>query len=561
LPIFAQNDVDFPPSPEEIFALDVTLIAEDNGDAYIDNDQRRIAIYDTEDGTWRTFDFPFPANEPVSVRLDNPGRSDGRWLVTNTRGQSSQAWWLLDPNSGVYTPYEVLCNRRSYALWTLYVDENSGYTYLCNTETGALSIPLPDRHDSVPINWDAGYPYDVTLPSHSPDGRFIMVYGYDATLPDRFNSSIIYAYVYNTQTDAVSFLGELRGVVTDVWRWGDNYVALRQRYNLASYSRDQFFYTDLDNPQGLTSLANLRYYEDVDRYLGFRRDSETWLCMFIRFDPNNGHWEEFPQSIGCESDTIRQRLPGGTDYLITTTNRDEDTRPVSRTMTLLNPLTGDQTDLFTGEIEDWVVPRTQTDQLVLILDSSGMVDNHFDFPEYDFANYTLPTERVSHPYYAFFDLHTREIFHTIETDWEFYGMYVLEHCYVGNGIISDTCATTAAPTDDIIQLSNDRFIHYEVLTDSNGDGYRQYTLLAVHDGVIQRSVLPARPRFWLREIDTLILADTTVYEVSTGLRSAPLFSESQYTPSIVDVVDGRYLRIGVANRSVVYTVQLPQTNP
>ncbi|MBA3868177.1 MAG: WD40 repeat domain-containing protein [Anaerolineae bacterium] len=164
-----QADLPIPIDPKEIFTSSNAVKIVETLPLYV-ADQKQVSFYNYEKQQWFTYLYPkFPLAQreiPTAYFTENP---DGSYMLkvdyyipctdncevaggegdidfTPPRAAFTRERWHFELTTGQFTPFETICGDYARAIkgegeWV--VATSNSKLYLCNTETGQSSKPLP----------------------------------------------------------------------------------------------------------------------------------------------------------------------------------------------------------------------------------------------------------------------------------------------------------------------------------------------------------------------------------------------------------------------------------
>ncbi len=394
---YAQNTIPWPPDPKTLFADGVELVniatppdLPANEPPVADDDARVVRVYDNASNSW--YEYPYPDGVNTLSNGINV-RSDGS-IVLNLYSYSSQAdIWILDPQTGNFSLAEIVCQSRvkdlpGQGFW-LYVYSDS-QTRLCFTETGVESDPLPDD-----ILWLNGADFGVA-PSPTPDGTMVALAGFNMEgAPDGY--PVVYSYEVASGT--LTYLGTVDDYTGDVggnqfMKWVSDTQGIFYIGPSQESLRKQYYGFDVTQPDSLHSIYTgwlYDYHPDPARYeavttTAFLQDKtgaevpNHIPCQFMIYDAHDVH--NFTLGYDCSRATV---LQAGEGYFYVRIDSNPST--VS-TLVYLDPNTGEQTELVSGEIETLEGASPDGRYVLLGMDKNNhidAVDYFFDPPWYDWA--------------------------------------------------------------------------------------------------------------------------------------------------------------------------------
>lgn len=405
--LHAQESVPWPPDPSQIFALGVEVVSAevvtlqplpDDIRPTADDETRIVKAFDQTARTWKEFPYPTEAtilSENISVRPD--GNILFNWYYGSKPSAQWPDAWMLDPTTGVFSKPQTVCNGYIQDLsgngeWVIFVSESDHETRMCFTETGAESPPLPLPHN---MNWSLGYPLGDS-PDVSPDGKWVAFMGYanDDATPQAITD--VQVYSYNVVTHTINHLGE---VPFDNFsdgpgfrQWVSN-IRGTISYGPPQESVSDYYYTfDVTQPDSLELITigwmydyqenPLRYeYVTTDEFLEWKTGSHSdshVSCEFLLYDTDGVH--EYELGYDC---IFAHIVRTGNQYLYVRV--DENPSDFS-TLVQLDPDTGEQTDLFAGEIEGIESVSPDGHYALIVMDQSGQVDladSYFDYVSWE----------------------------------------------------------------------------------------------------------------------------------------------------------------------------------
>ncbi|MBC7871410.1 MAG: hypothetical protein H7Y09_11280, partial [Chitinophagaceae bacterium] len=179
--IRAQDEtIPWSPDPIEIFAPGVEVVSIEVLETSQQAEQTELEIVvDTQNRVVHTYDatteerrsYAYPANVELASRF-SPEVKDHRTIIFHTNYGAPKDDWLLNTDTGEFSRPELICSQYPAASgqgrWVIYDEPDSNAPgYLCHTETGERTPPLPNElNGNQPVIWKV----DVYL-TPSPNGE------------------------------------------------------------------------------------------------------------------------------------------------------------------------------------------------------------------------------------------------------------------------------------------------------------------------------------------------------------------------------------------------------
>lgn len=539
----AQDATEWPPDPETIFAPGVEVVEVKAIKPFADNQNRVLYIYEGQSQIWRV--YPFPPEIGAIRFIYDYGREDGKLGVGTDVNFDN---WLVEPDTGEFVRLPNLCKERypSFDLWVFYIDSPDGHTYLCNTETGRLSSPMPEN---------------ITI---STNDRIFVAPDYLSlvfTDRDQYPHNANKFYAYNIHDNQFLVLGtdkggeEIKGV-----KWIENNHVVIRSGDMPSWGSGNYYIANVNEPQSLTYIQNtsneypLYYSDELKRYKWIDYDASG--CNLVLFNPIDTSYENYPLdedlcSLGAE-------IPAHAgDQLYLVINRDNRFIPISVSLVRYNPFTRERTDLFTGEIELWTQMSPDGKYINLVLDDNGLIDTEADYEDYD----KVSVERLSHPQLAIFDLERQTIVYQIPVKWEWMPQYFFDWFDSDTSlVVSPAFSDVGGPTSVIVPLGKSYFVQRHLPTYCPDEAIScPDTLISINDDQITETGLPGSVEGFLSESGQLLLNEQgyQIYNLATG-STAPVFLDGRFDPYrmfVERIMDGNKFVVVIDN-AIAYTVQL-----
>jgi hypothetical protein len=522
-PLRGQDEAPWPPDPSEIFAEGVEILetriieptsSPQPSDLW-DDERRELYVVDSETGERRA--YPYPKNV-VSVQWPQV-LDDGSWLVPVKEiipdTDRLKSWvWSLDLISGAFSRYDWPCNPDDDLYvqtilenpWVFTKDSLTGYVYLCETDTGRVSEPLPE-------GWDWGLEQPVSV---SDEGRWLAFLACEADSICE-NTRV---FSYEIATGQLNILGAFASDYRLRFsRWVDSQVLIVAG-KMVEYANDvydySFYIVDAAQPDSLGYAFALsgvwsEYYDNPPRYeiVGNTEGDPNGLrCFWTVYTIGTRELATYDLGTLCKPEIGKV----GEDAYY----RDvPDYRSSSATLVRFNPITGERVDFFTGEIERVVWVSADEKYAELVLDSSGSVDI---YPYLPWDQWGTPTSARL----AYVDLTTDTILFDIPAGWT-------------------GTEGWAGPLSGIVHLGENRFMG--VVIDERSGSYA--SLFTLSDGeyvethLLDNVELYSRERllFWVD--GTHHSAGMSMYDVETEAITPVIkpFDSERYMVHFGDYVD------------------------
>jgi hypothetical protein len=413
--------------PADIFT-DAVEVVETLPILNADNNARMLWYFDPAEMEWRGYAYPeeIEAEEYPPVILQ---RSDGTYAISEEGfyGFSEfapEAIWILNPDTGEMTHPEEACGRMkdlpNEGIWIIYENPDDGLYYLCFTETGELSDPIPNN-----IQSDLCGEYWRRPTVVSPDSKWVVF------TDCAFDPNPVAIYAYETATRQFRFLGngaEVDNEIVEIERWLDNSTPIIFFSAIRNPSYHSIYVADLTQVNSAQLVARVLSFLDADYWPSYYDDPPRyeWVpsehdrnrpdgrdqdlhpsCQLHSFDLQTRTETVYPPISGvCGEGTV---IPDGSgDRLYRSVNTPAPGYPVpSATATIIrfNPATSKRDELYTGEIE-WLDGLSPSGTYaVFVTDDSGGVDVGESFT---WSQNYVWWEWIPSPRYALFDLTSNE---------------------------------------------------------------------------------------------------------------------------------------------------------
>jgi hypothetical protein len=412
----------WPPDPRQLFAPGVEIVSteiyprEEPPSSRPWDDKKRVVYVDDSSGTSKAFSYP---EQVVSAAW--PDKLDEQTVFVSVVEQipgstQTRPWlWILNPITGVWTPYQAHCGQQSLYKsdeitqnWIFYESKEDGNTYLCETATGKMSSPLPAN-----IDWYMGYNGSgYRAISISPDKKWLVFFG---SVPNDPNYYLMYAYSYEVASGKLNRLGGFAAFDNlQFERWVGTQVLI-DTSEMPEFSTRAVYIADVTHPDNLElAVSRVRFdpvfqenpprYDYVDGTEG-SLDAKKLECKWIIYTISDRKQREYDMGTLCEP------VIGKLGEIAYYRDLPFTNSPVA-SLVRFNPITGERKDLFTGEIEsiEWVSPDEH--YAILTLDTSGRVDT---IPYIDIVGYwpDMPNARLS-----YVDLQSKRVLFDIPAVWE-----------------------------------------------------------------------------------------------------------------------------------------------
>lgn len=384
----------FPPDPADLFdprlqLVDVELIPPI---PYTDDVLQQAFIYDLDAQTYQSFPFPAQIDELTGI---TPWEN-GKYLLVERLRRA----WIIDPRTGTITPHDMVCDNLipappAQGKWVALIgwDTQAGVQLdvrLCNTATGEITPPLPDD-----IDWYFPYPFPPVEVATSPDSNWLVLiasegegtFGRDTYTP------LAYAfYSYEIATGEVLRIGEVPirlNMDTDInmptiGGWVDDTHALVVHTLLGESAPNDFYNFDVTQAGSLSLFLQGWLQRSTRVYIDYNRSYQTLETSAQLQFITGSHFEFHQPCILSIYDThgFRQFELGydclaahffyadGAYYTV----RADANPSATSTLIRVDSLTGEITELFTGEIEGFVQLSPDGRYATLMMDDNGQVD-------------------------------------------------------------------------------------------------------------------------------------------------------------------------------------------
>lgn len=339
-----ESSIPWPPDPAEIFEERVEVVDTEFitylVEPFADNQRRVVHVYDEQTEVWRDFYYPNAVKQFVSDEDAIIRRQDGKYLFREgLYGQNYPwPWWLLNPNNGKFTLAATICNGEPLMLpgdgeWVISPAKvNASMYYLCFTETGELTKPLPDIE-----GWGWGV-YETRM---SPKRDWVLLYPGDC-------ASEIYGYEIST--------GKLITVGTyessdDCWlvSWVDDYHFVLRKEGTPEWSSRSVLVGDIRQADSLLSIGGYRwrpdYYDNPPRYEymdGLAENTGPYYCELEIISLETFQYSSYDLGEICWPNIL---LPNGNRLFL-----EEGTNDAADVLFSLDLESNQRIDLFEGQI-------------------------------------------------------------------------------------------------------------------------------------------------------------------------------------------------------------------
>lgn len=573
------------PDPSEIFADGVDVLSvefeADEFQPVIDNRLRELRVWDSNIQEWQRIPYPDEFSqirgvtkdgEQLILRVTETGTaSDGMplyalWIFnlvnrTFTRFESSCIDWNNDRSGGMvlnnmYSDAESIL-RTIHGRWVFYTDDRVGRTALCNTATGEMRGLLPQN---VPNWWS-------TL--ETPDGEWIIIFGGEAEY--RANGVRAQVYAYGMASGTSNYIGEMPIYeVFEYDQWiSDTQVVLYSGL-MPEWGNKDYFILDVTQPNSLQYVGSRMQYSEPpprytalfthDRVVRYSDPMEHVPCILDIYDISTH--ESFSYTLGYECSGVTA-LPNG-DYIYLSYASDN----VSESSLMrLNPLTGERTELLTGEFEALISVSPSGRYAAVLSDDSGLVDRAAA-GMMDFFN---PTS-MEHPQLELFDVETGVSILSRPATWQ----WLAEGWSWNRETFRFDHMTSVDTSDYTLTWISDGFfvLQYNDRAGSGGtEGMRQQLVRIEDDGVREQpvdrvvAVLPDQRHMFVDAQNGLSLYDAETSVVTPILRANEQELPYDVRLENIDANSAEFLvryaacpnchQYDLVVHSITYTIRLP----
>ncbi len=417
-PLDAQDDLpDFPPDPTELFDARLTVV-----DIQIippspvaDTDSQQIYVFNVVTGEWQSFPFPTELPNPPSIKA----WEDNTYLVYSY----DLGAWILNTEDNTYTEIPFVCDSYAPAPpgdgeWYPVIEWNDISTgdiatmRLCFTETGEITAPL-----TAEIDWF----HCCGALTMSPTGEWLILIATEGEIivqSEVYGPTTYVYYAYEISTGHLHRLGDLpTGMdisVPHISGWVDDTHGIIYDMSPGESSSDDFYTFDITEPDSFELFLHGWLLRSSWAYIDYNRSYQlletTAQRAFItgsRVEPHQPCTLYIYDRYGIRQFELGYDCLGAHFFYADNayyTIRADITSSETSTLIRMESLTGEITELFTGEIEGFIQLSPDGRYATLLMDNNGEVDrvNYF----FDGAIGAVSDHGLEEPYYVRVDLET-----------------------------------------------------------------------------------------------------------------------------------------------------------
>jgi hypothetical protein len=238
--------------PEDIL-VDSSQVVERLPLVNIDDSTRTFYYFDSSANAWEAYPYPDELEAIEDVRYHVHSRSDGTYVI-NPRGfwgfsqTIASEVWIFDPATGGFSRPDAACGLMQAlpgdGQWVIIEDEELGESFLCFTETGERSPPIPSLSPEFRCLHNFRQPMQA-----SPDNRWVLVVCGGLQFD---------AHSYNTETQQFYYLGrstERLNENVEVIQWVNGTEAIIHSYPSWNPPGNTYYVADATRPDSLEFIT------------------------------------------------------------------------------------------------------------------------------------------------------------------------------------------------------------------------------------------------------------------------------------------------------------------